>query len=78
MPSLAWPGVAWPCAIYMRSEIYTLMLTLEKIITNYLRMQKRLYVSIEFAISDVHTSLHAIPCQYSPLPAAATLARVEA
>lgn len=57
----------WPCAIYMRSEIYTLMLTLEKIITNYLRMQKRLYVSIEFAISDVHTLLHAIPCT-SPSP----------
>lgn len=56
------PSLAWPCAIYMRSEIYTLMLTLEKIITNYLRMQKRLYVSIEFAISDVHTSLHTIPC----------------
>lgn len=59
---LSMPSLSWPCAIYMRSEIYTLMLTLEKIITNYLRMQKRLYVSIEFAISDVHTSLHAIPC----------------
>jgi len=42
----------------MRSEIYTLTLTLKEIITNYLRMQKRLCVSIEFAISDVHTLLH--------------------
>lgn len=48
-----------PCAIYKRCEIYTLTLTLEEIITNYLRMQKRLYVSIEFAISDVHTLLLA-------------------
>lgn len=46
--------------IYMRFEIYTLTLTLEEIITNYLRMQKRLYVSIEFAISDVH-STHFAP-----------------